>query len=194
MTTRPLAVVFGVSTTLVLSSAACGGDASRASDSAQAPTVSAGVQADTSAADLERAARLIVAFLAGDVEFEDVHLADTVELRLAPEGGGTRVRVHRDSLRSPQAWRLRVGGADYSFVPPSLLTRMTVKAGRHFNCQEYALATRAPDLAQSPHVGVKREPDAPASCLQSWNATFVFDTTGADAPVLVAAIYDQWEW
>jgi hypothetical protein len=186
--------MFGAAAILVLDAAACGSESPRARDSAPVRATSADAQADTTAAALERAARLVVAFLASDVEFEDIRLADTVELRLAPDGGGTRVRVSRDSLRNPLAWRLRAGDAYYSFVPPRLLTRMTTKVGRHFNCQEYALATRAPDLARAPHVGVKLEPGTPESCLQSWNATFVFDTTGVERPVLVAAIYDQWEW
>jgi hypothetical protein len=72
-------------------------------------------------------------------------------------------------------------------------TRMTTRPGRHFNCHEYPLGSRFPHLATLPHVGVKLEPDRPASCLESWNATFVFDTS-AGRPQLIAAVYDQWEW
>jgi hypothetical protein len=78
-------------------------------------------------------------------------------------------------------------------VPPHRLTKLTVKEGRHFNCLEYPLASRFPELAKLPHVGVKLEPDTARSCLQSWNATFVFDAS-AQSPRLVAAVYDQWEW
>jgi hypothetical protein len=42
-------------------------------------------------------------------------------------------------------------------------------------------------------VGVKLEPANAKSCLESWNATFVYDTTGGRTR-LIAAIYDQWEW
>jgi hypothetical protein len=55
------------------------------------------------------------------------------------------------------------------------------------------LASRVPALAARPHVGVRLEPSTPKSCLETWNATFVFDTSAA-TPRLVAALYDQWEW
>lgn len=37
------------------------------------------------------------------------------------------------------------------------------------------------------------EPPIPESCLKSWNLTLVFDPRERP-PVLVAAVYDQWEW
>jgi hypothetical protein len=40
---------------------------------------------------------------------------------------------------------------------------------------------------------VRLQPDGAQSCLQSWNATFVFDTAGG-SPRLIGVIYDQWEW
>ncbi len=142
---------------------------------------------------LERAAREIVAFLKGEVGFEKISLADTVVLYLSPEGGGTRASFARENLRTPSRWVIRSMRQSYSFVPPRTLTKMTAKAGRHFNCGEYALASRFSDLATLPHVGVKLEPETSSSCLQSWNATFVFDTIER-SPRLVAAVYDQWEW
>ena len=142
---------------------------------------------------LERAAREIVAFLNGEVGFEKISLADTVVLYLSPEGGGTRASFARENLSTPSRWVIRSGRQSYSFVPPRTLTKMTVKAGRHFNCAEYGLASRFSDLATLPHVGVKLEPETSSSCLQSWNATFVFDTIER-SPRLVAAVYDQWEW
>jgi hypothetical protein len=142
---------------------------------------------------LERAAREIVAFLNGKTAFDKIPLADTVILYLSPEGGGTRAAFARESLRTPSKWVVRSGRQSYSFVPPATLTKLTAKSGRHFNCAEYALASRFPDLAKLPHVGVKLEPETTGSCLQTWNATFVFDTIER-SPRLVAAVYDQWEW
>ena len=142
---------------------------------------------------LERAAREIVAFLNGKTAFDKIPLADTVVLYLSPEGGGTRVAFAREGLRTPSRWVVRSGRQSYSFVPPATLTKLTAKSGRHFNCAEYALASRFPDLAKLPHVGVKLEPETTGSCLQTWNATFVFDTIER-SPRLVAAVYDQWEW
>ena len=148
-------------------------------------------------AALERAADDVVSFLAGDARFETLAIADTVELHLAPEGAGTSgtasVRLGRDALRARDAWKIDAGGRSFSFVPPARLTKRTVRAGTHFDCREIPLASRAPALAARPHVGVRLEPADPKSCLETWNATFVFDTSAA-RPRLVAALYDQWEW
>ena len=156
----------------------------------------AGVDASRSgdrAEVLERAAKDIVGFLQGDVNFETIRLADTVTLYLSPEGGGTRAAFTREQLRAPSSWVIPSRRKTYSFVPSRRLTKLTAKAGRHFNCLEYPLASRFRDLAKLPHVGVKLEPDRLTSCLESWNATFIFDSI-AQPPRLVAAVYDQWEW
>jgi hypothetical protein len=146
---------------------------------------------------LEDAARELAGFLAGEAELDTLRLADTVELHLPPEGAGTStgasVRIARGRLRDRDAWRIRAGQRSFSLVPAKALTRTTVRAGTHFNCRETPLASRGPTLAGRPHVGVRREPAAPKSCLESWNVTFVFDTSAA-RPRLVAALYDQWEW
>jgi hypothetical protein len=147
---------------------------------------------------LAHAARRMVRFLVGDATTLDtLALADTVELHLPPEGAGTSAGVSvkrpRGALRDRGAWRIQAGSASYSFVPPKGLTLNTARAGTHYNCREIPLASRAPSLASRPHVGVRLEPPEPKSCLDGWNATFVFDTTGA-RPRLVAALYDQWEW
>ena len=134
-----------------------------------------------------------MSFLAGDADFEALDLADTVELYVAPEGGGGRARISRERLRDRLAWRVGTGNAQRSFVPTGLLTKMTTSVGKHMNCHEYPLASRVPALATRPHVGVKLEPPDAKSCLETWNATFVFDTSGA-TPRLIAAVYDQWEW
>jgi hypothetical protein len=141
---------------------------------------------------LDSAAKEVVAFLQGKRPFDGITLADTVVLYLSPEGGGTRAALARESLRTPAAWTVQSNRQKYSFVPPPW-TKMTTRPGRHFNCMEYSLASRFVNLAVQPHVGVKLEPDRPASCLESWNATFVFDTA-AGRPRLIAAVYDQWEW
>ena len=137
-----------------------------------------------------------MSFLAGDASFDRLALADTVELHLPAEGAGTptgaSVRLGRDALRNRSAWRIGAAGRTFSFVPPASLTKRTVRAGTHFNCRETPLATRMPDLPARPHVGVRLEPAESKSCLDLWNATFLFDTSAS--PRLVGAVYDQWEW
>jgi hypothetical protein len=142
---------------------------------------------------LEAAAEDIVRFLAGDAAFEALHVADSVELFVAPEGGGTQRTLSREALRDRHAWTVDAGGQRYSFTPRATLTRMTVSVGTHFNCRPVDLASRVPALGHAPHVGVRLEPPDADSCLQTWNVTFVFDTTAA-RPRLTAAVYDQWEW
>jgi hypothetical protein len=153
------------------------------------------IRARESADTLERAAKEIVGFLRGDIDFEKVKrlLADTVVLYLTPEGGRTAVALIGEERRDPSRWVLVSNRGTYSFVPPPTLTKLTVKEGRHFNCHETSLGSRFPELAAASHVGVKLEPDKLTSCLQTWNATFIFDwSTGR--PRVVAAVYDQWEW
>jgi hypothetical protein len=153
------------------------------------------IRARERADSLEHAAREIVGFLRGNVDFQKVKrlLADTVVLYLTPEGGRTAAELVGEERREPSRWVIVSDRGTYSFVPPPGLTKMTVKEGRHFNCREYSLGSRFPELATVSHVGVKLEPDKPTSCLQVWNATFVFDwSTGR--PRVVAAVYDQWEW
>ena len=139
----------------------------------------------------------VVRFLAREAKLDTLALADTVELHLPAEATGTTagtiVRLTREALRDRDAWRIRVGNRSFSLMPPNGLTRTTVREGTHFNCRETTLASRAPALAAHAHVGVRLEPPESKSCLDGWNATFVFDTTGA-RPRLVAALYDQWEW
>ena len=150
--------------------------------------------ATSQTAGLVDAAEDIIAFLHGDLPFDSITTADSVTLRLAPEGGGDSTRVSREHLRDRASWSVRAGsGSDYPFAPPASLTTLTTRAGRHFNCREYPLSSRAPDLAPLPHVGTRLEPPDAGSCLQTWNVTFVFDPH-ADHPTLVAVVYDQWEW
>ncbi|HUF26438.1 MAG TPA: hypothetical protein VMM18_05580 [Gemmatimonadaceae bacterium] len=145
------------------------------------------------AAELEAAALDIVAFLRGAAPFDDVSLDDSVVLYVSPEGGGARTVFERGQLRDPAAWVVRSGGRSHALAPPPGLTTLTTSVGRHFNCLEYPLSSRFEALGQLPHVGVKLEPEAAESCLQTWNVTFVFDS--AARPLrLVAAVYDQWEW
>jgi hypothetical protein len=144
------------------------------------------------AADLDAQALRVVAFLNGQLPFDSLAIADSVTLYVAPEGGGGRVISTRAQLRERAAWSVPSGGRSFSFLPPSGLSVVTTRVGRHVNCQEYLLASRVPQLAEEPHVGVKLAPPNAESCLQSWNATFVFDR--ATPPRLVAVVYDQWEW
>jgi catechol 2,3-dioxygenase-like lactoylglutathione lyase family enzyme len=173
--------------------ASCTGTARQEMEAVQPPSADSTTHRADGTAELESAARDAIAFLRGELGFDRVHLADTVVLYLSPEGGGARTRFTREQLRDPASWKVVSGGHAYSFVPPPRLTKLTTRAGRHFNCGEYPLASRYPELARLPHAGVKLEPEAPESCLQAWNVTFVYDP--ATRPLrLVAAVYDQWEW
>jgi hypothetical protein len=145
-------------------------------------------------AELDEAAKQIVAFLRGEVGFDRIRLADTVTLYVSPEGGGTRAVRTRALLRDRSNWKVRgQGKAAYSLVPPNGMSKLTTRVGRHFDCHEYPLASRFLELAQLPHVGTKLEPADASSCLQTWNLTLVFDPNERP-PTLVAAVYDQWEW
>ncbi len=154
------------------------------------PAADSNARAD---AALERAARQTVRFLRGESPFDSLALADMVELRIAPEGGGAVSMVSRDALRDRSAWIVAGSQRRFSLVPPASYSTLSTKVSRHFNCQEQDLSTRAPDLAVRPHVGVRLQPVSPESCLQSWNATFVFKMV-AGSPQLTAILYDQWEW
>lgn len=142
---------------------------------------------------LESAASDIARFITGYGRFDALSLADSVDLYIAPDGGGAHARIARESLRDPHAWQVRTGDTVRSFVPRGLRTRIVTDVGHYMNCNPSELRTRFPALASKPHVGVRLEPPRVKSCLETWNATFVFDTAGGQ-PRLVAAIYDQWEW
>jgi hypothetical protein len=184
LTTSALAAVLVV--------ASCTGTARTEAGAVQPPSADSGMDAGR-AAELEAAARELVAFLRGQAGLDRVRLADSVTLYLSPEGGGTRTVFTREQLRDPSSWRVASGGHAYAFAPPAGMTTLTARAGRHFNCREYPLSSRFPELARLPHVGVKMEPGRTGSCLQTWNVTFVFDPAARPAR-LVAAVYDQWEW
>jgi hypothetical protein len=144
--------------------------------------------------DLVAATENVVRFLRGEGPFDRLHLADTVTLRLAPDGGGARAAVRRASLRDPSGWTIRsTNGHVHSLVPFRGPAELTMREGHHLNCMERPLASVAPDLAELPHVGAMLRPPGSTSCLQTWNLTLVFEP-GSDPPLLVAAVSDQWEW
>lgn len=167
------------------------GAARGGTDSTAAATGAAAPAARDSA--LRSAAVGIVAFLRGTAAYETLTVADTVQLVTPAEGGGTRHRVSRETLRDRHAWTVQSKSQQYSLVPAANLIEMTVAPNRHFNCREGSLLARVPEFAESPHVGVRLEPAEVESCLQVWNVTFVFETASGQ-PRLTAAIYDQWEW
>lgn len=148
---------------------------------------------DASAVALEQSAHQVVGFLRGAVPFDSLAMADTIELRVAPEGGGATRRVQRSELRDPAAWTIGDGARRIHLIPPAEYLETAMAAGRHYRCREQALAPVAPDWAHRPHVGVRLQPGNAASCLQTWNATFIFDTLGG-RPRLAGVLYDQWEW
>jgi hypothetical protein len=145
--------------------------------------------------ELVRAAAGIIGFLRGEIGFERIRLADTVVLYLGPEGGGTHRAISRAQLRNPANWSVHSEElrATYPFTPPAALTKLTTSINRHFKCFEYPLYPELGEVAQFPHVGTKLEPPDASSCLQSWNLTLVF-AADEPSPVLVAAVFDQWEW
>ncbi len=150
--------------------------------------------------ELVTAATDLLGFLRGIVPFARIRLADTVTLQMSREGLGAPRRVARERLRDPSNWTIRGPrpqsgrqGIGYSFVPDQDQTVLTTRVGRHLKCMEYDLSSVAPELAALPHVGTMLKPTDYGSCLQTWNVTFVFDSA-AKPPVLVAAVYDQWEW
>ena len=145
------------------------------------------------AADIDSATRNVVSFLRGETPFERIAVADSVILQVTPEGGGAKATLRRDQLRNPSSWMIPSGTTTYSLVPPPGLTLLSTRIGRHFNCLQFPLSSRVPELAHYPHVGVKLEPSPGGNCLQTWNATFVFDSV-ARPPRLIAVVYDQWEW
>jgi hypothetical protein len=152
------------------------------------------VVARTNHQEFVAAAESIVSFLRGENSFDTTRAADTVVLHISPEGSGDSALVPRALLRNRSNWRVSSSaGTTYRFVPPSRATQLTTRAGTHFNCLEYPLASRFPDLAEFPHVAVKLVPPGAESCLQSWNLTFVFAPDEAQ-PTLLAVVYDQWEW
>jgi hypothetical protein len=145
--------------------------------------------------ELVQAAENIIAFLRGQESFERIRLADTVTLYLGREGGGTRREIPRESLRDRATWRVRSDelGTTYQFTPPAGLSELTTSVGRHYKCRDNTLSSQYGELAQLPHVGTKLAPPNASSCLQSWNLTLVF-AAEERPPILVAAVYDQWEW
>lgn len=158
------------------------------------PPVREGAADSARDAELVQAAEVVIQFLRGELSFSELRTADTVSLRPGPEGGGSPTQLVRESLADPASWVVTTSaGERHSLVPPSALTQLTAKPRVHFNCLEYSLASRAPDLAPLPHVGVRLTGSEAGSCLQTWNLTLVFDTV-AGPPVLRAAVYDQWEW
>lgn len=138
---------------------------------------------------LEDEVRHLLEFLRGDAPLREDALADSVTLYVAPEGGGEMLAVAGGELLRPAAWRV----GSHSLVPPAGLGDTRLTPGLHSRCQAAPLETTFPDLADYPHVGVRLARDEAASCLQTWNATFVFDED-ALAPRLIAVVYDQWEW
>ena len=177
----------GVAAFAVTAALACAPATDRAPDSQRS-----GGPALASQSDLDSAARRVVGFLQGRATFEDIVLADSVKLLVSPEGGGASRVSSREDLRNPARWVVQTGRARYAFAPGSASTRITTRVGRHFNCFEYPLSSRFPDLALWPHVGVKLEPLGASSCLQTWNVTFVFDS--ARPPRVIAAVLDRFEW
>lgn len=138
---------------------------------------------------LEDEVQHLLEFLRGNAPLRERVLADTVTLYITPEGGGERVSIAAAALASPSAWRV----ASHSLAPPEDYGHLSITPGLHWNCQPMSLEARYPELARFPHVGVRLAPDAAASCLQTWNLTFVFNED-AEAPRLTAVVYDQWEW
>jgi len=178
----------------------CGGEpAARSRDSAAAPAASvadtatkAPPPAVAAAEPLDSATRAVLAFLRREKAFSTIVLADSVEIYVGKDAGGTRTLYARNDLQRPSLWIARSSRGNYKLAPPASHVVPTVKRGVHFNCTERKLAESFPQLARRPHVGVMLEPEFRENCMQTWNVTFVFDDS--IKPRLIAAIYDQFEW
>ena len=146
------------------------------------------------AVELVEAATRLVGFLRGEVPFDSIPLAETVSLYLGREEGRTRRDVERRLLRDRVNWRVYSESLrhSYPFVPPAGTAPLTTRVGRHLNCLDYPLSATFSDLARFPHVGTTLRYGT-ASCLDTWNLTFVFDPQ-ARPPTLIAVVYDQFEW
>ena len=171
--------------------AGCGGGSPDPPGAGEAPA-----RPDDARESLLAATGEILSFLIGQATTIDtMRFADTVRLIVPPEGGGAAAEVERAALLWRSSWTIpsvhrRIG---FSLVPPPEYSVSTLRAGTHFRCLESDLADVYPPLAHLPHVGVRLQPPGAGSCLQSWNATFLFDTSSG-APELTAVLYDQWEW
>jgi hypothetical protein len=181
-----------------VASASSNSDSGKLAEPAASPssdTIPLGVHR---ADELVDAAETVIAFLRGEVGFERIRVADTVTLYLAPEAGGTRRALSRAELRNRSNWSVRMRslpnapGHSYSFVPHKAKADLETRVGRHLKCLEYPLSSIYPELARFPHVGTKLV-HSTASCLNTENLTLVFDPNGKP-PMLIAAVYDQWEW
>lgn len=167
--------------------AACDVPAPAPPDGEPPPTAAGPVAADT--LRFVAAAESVVAFLMGRTPLDTALLADSVVLLVAPEGGGATRSLSRSQAMDRAQWN--AGGR--SLVPAIAGARLTSRYGRHFNCLDYPLATRSDSLARRPHVGTMLRADPTGSCLQTWNATFVFAADTARVR-LTHMLYDQWEW
>ena len=143
-------------------------------------------------ASFQAATRDLVAFLGGDSQTHDVAMADSILLVVAPEGGGQRREIRAEDLATREAWVINDGEHPVSIVPPQRDAELELTVGRHRRCWDQPLETVAEDLAHAPHVGVTLY-YARQSCLQTWNATFVYSPDELE-PTLIAVVYDQWEW
>src|SRR5690606_15071826 len=106
-----------------------------------------------------------------------------------PEGGGESRRAERQALLDRAGWHV----GERSFLPFAEPARLSTMPGQHVNCRVYPLDSRSPVLARLPHVGASLQREPAGSCLQTWNMTFIFGASPGH-PVLVAVLYDQWEW
>jgi hypothetical protein len=177
---------------VVLAWLACACAPDDAQEAPPLPRPEEGVGASGGNAAFESSARSILAFLRGSGPFPETAIADSVTLYVSPEAGGGSVRYGREQLRDRSVWRVPVNGHQAAVAPAAELTQVTMRLGTHFRCFEQTLVSRFPRLAPYPHVGIKLEPEGADSCLQTWNATMVFDSVGARP--LIALVYDQWEW
>ncbi|HUE84440.1 MAG TPA: hypothetical protein VMO26_00015 [Vicinamibacterales bacterium] len=172
---------------LITATAGCAGPDSDPQQGEDLPSPAGGSTHEY--AYLEDEVQHLLEFLRGTAPLREGLLADTVALYIAPDGGGEKVSMAASVLGSPSAWRV----ASYSLTPPEDYGHATITPGLHFNCQPVNLETLYPELARFPHVGVRLAIDEGATCLQTWNLTFVFNED-AEAPRLTAVVYDQWEW
>lgn len=185
----------------VMLASACGIDSPTATNRTATQVIKGAYEGLLQSVEMVETARVLIGFLQGNIDFEQVAFADEVTLYLAeegvPAGEKTSLVLHHEDLRNPANWVVYspYAGRNYRITPPPPIDAdLTTAVGVHYKCQPTTLAAHGfPDLARLPHVGTMLYPKDAATCHDSWNLTIVFDPE-LQTPTIIAVVYAQWEW